>query len=148
MKRIKVEKELCMSCLNCYIGCMAEHNEKGTSIYDLNLEDVKNESRNHLASDGKGGSVPVLCRHCDQPECVYTCMTGAMSKNRETGYVEYDKERCASCFMCVMNCKYGVLKADDRLKKDVVKCDMCNGRDTPRCVDSCPTGALTFEEVN
>ena len=41
-----------------------------------------------------------------------------MSKDQETGYVQYDGTRCASCYMCIMACPYGVLKAD-RLKQKI-----------------------------
>ena len=39
-------------------------------------------------------------------ECVNSCMSGALSKNRETGIVEYDEKQCAGCFMCVMTVSY------------------------------------------
>lgn len=146
MKRIKIKKELCMGCLNCSLACMAEHNERGTSIYDLKLDDPVHEASNHIAMDSEKSPVPIFCRHCEEPECVYTCMSGAMTKNESTGYVEYDQDKCASCFMCVMSCPYGVLKADDRSKQNVIKCDMCQHRDTPRCVENCPTGAIYVEK--
>ncbi|XUW99306.1 4Fe-4S dicluster domain-containing protein [Wukongibacter sp. M2B1] len=145
MKRIKVEKDLCMACLNCVLGCMAEHNEKGKSIYDLDLEDRTNEGRNHIELDKNKYPAPIICRHCEEPECVYTCMSGAMTKNKDTGMVAYDEEKCSSCFMCIMSCPYGVLKADDVEKKIVLKCDMCHDREIPRCIENCPTGCLSVE---
>jgi carbon-monoxide dehydrogenase iron sulfur subunit len=75
-------------------------------------------------------------------------MSGAMTKDKASGLVSYDKEKCASCFMCVMSCPYGVLKPDTKSKTIVVKCDMCNGREIPRCVENCPTGAIYLEEVD
>ncbi|EDK34162.1 Conserved hypothetical protein [Clostridium kluyveri DSM 555] len=27
-----------------------------------------------------------------------------------------------------------------------VKCDLCGDRDTPRCVENCPTGAIYMEK--
>ena len=52
-------------------------------------------------------------------------MTGAMKKDLETGYVTYDKEHCASCYMCVMSCPYGVLKPDSITHLEIMKCNMC-----------------------
>ena len=147
MKRIMIDKEKCMACLGCILGCMAEHNEKGKSIYDLDLEDRTNESRNHIELDQKQNPIPIVCRHCEEAECVITCMSGAMTKNDETGLVEYDKDRCAACFMCVMSCPYGVLKPDRVNKKVIMKCDMCDNKDIPRCVECCPTKALYMVEV-
>jgi carbon-monoxide dehydrogenase iron sulfur subunit len=79
-------------------------------------------------------------------------MTGAMSKNKETGYVEYDKERCASCYMCIMACPYGVLKSDRIEHKEIMKCNMCVHRsqdNEPKsmCVEKCPMEAITLEEA-
>lgn len=142
MKRIMIDKKKCDGCMNCHIACMAEHNQKGKSIYELDLENDENESRNHILYNEKIGYTPIFCRHCEEPECVLTCMSGAMLKDKNTGIVSYNDKKCASCFMCVMSCPYGVLKADDKTKKVVVKCDMCNGRQVPRCVESCPTGAI------
>ncbi len=85
-------------------------------------------------------------------EIFYTCMTGAMKKNPETGYVEYDKEQCASCYMCIMSCPYGILKYDSIHQKEIMKCNMCvhrseDGSANPMCVEKCPMQAITLEEV-
>ncbi len=148
MKRIMINKDLCTACLNCYIACMAEHNGNEKSLLDVDLENIENESKNHITLDSKCNPTPIFCRHCNEPECVTTCMSGAMTKDNDTGIVSYDKEKCASCFMCVISCPYGVLKPDTKTKKVVVKCDFCNGREIPRCVENCPTDAISLEEVN
>ncbi|SHH98670.1 carbon-monoxide dehydrogenase iron sulfur subunit [Sporobacter termitidis DSM 10068] len=148
MKRIMIDKELCAGCLNCSLGCMAAHSDTGDSFYDLDLQDNKNESRNFVALDRNGKPVPIFCRHCDEPECVAACMSGAMTKDRETGVVSYDRDKCASCFMCVMSCPFGVLKTDEKTRKVIVKCDLCAGREGPRCVESCPSKAIYLVEVN
>ena len=67
----------------------------------------------------------MFCRHCEQPECVMSCMSGALKKDEKTGHVQYDAEKCGSCFMCVMNCPYGVLKPDETTHTKVIKCDFC-----------------------
>ncbi|APM39332.1 4Fe-4S dicluster domain-containing protein [Clostridium kluyveri] len=146
MKRIMINKDLCTGCLNCTLACMAQHNKNGKSFFDMDLEDISLESRNHISKDEYGNKLPIFCRHCDDAECVITCMSGAMTKDAETGMVSYDEDKCASCFMCVMSCPYGVLKPDTKTKSKVVKCDLCGDRDTPRCVENCPTGAIYMEK--
>lgn len=148
MKRIMINKELCSGCLNCSFACMAQHNENSSSFYDLDLEDTCNASRSYIALDSENKPVPIFCRHCDQPECVAACISGAMKKDSKTGLVTYDKEQCASCYMCIMSCPYGVLRADDSTKKVILKCDLCKDRETPRCVESCPNKAIYLIEVN
>lgn len=133
MKRIKIDRSKCVGCLTCTTACIVSHDSDDT--------------RSRITIDGNGKYAPIFCRHCDRPECVYTCMSGAMSKDKESGLVLYDKDRCASCYMCVMACPYGVLKADSKTGTEIMKCDGCKDIGTPQCVEKCPMGAITTEEV-
>lgn len=138
MYRIKIDRDRCIGCLTCVTACAVSHDE--------------GEARNRVVIDSESKCAPIFCRHCARPECVYTCMTGAMHKNSETGFVEYEKDRCASCYMCVMACPYGVLKSDKINHTEILKCDMCvhrgeDGKPNPMCVELCPMQAITLEEV-
>ena len=148
MKRIMIDYSKCDGCKNCVTACMQAHRETPGTVYDLDLTDIHNESRNHIVCDGKGVYYPIFCRHCDSPECLMSCMSGALSKDPATGLVLYDESRCGSCFMCVMNCPYGVLKPDTATHQKVIKCDFCTHLDgEPSCVKSCPKKAIFVEEV-
>lgn len=148
MKRIIVEYEKCDGCRNCSVACMQAHRKTPGSIYDLDLTDPSNESRNFIYQSADGSYKPVFCRHCDEPECVISCMSGALQKDGASGLVTYDEKRCASCFMCVMNCPFGVLKPDRVSRTKVIKCDFCaQDGGEPNCVRSCPKGAIHVEEV-
>ncbi|GAA6324492.1 4Fe-4S dicluster domain-containing protein [Fusobacterium ulcerans] len=134
MYRIRIDRKRCIGCLTCVTACVVSHESS--------------DARNRVVIDSETKPAPIFCRHCDQPECVYTCMTGAMRKNYETGYVTYNKEQCASCYMCIMACPYGVLKSDSIYNKEIMKCDMCGSVDgNPKCVEKCPMKAITLEEV-
>lgn len=135
MKRIKIDRSKCISCLTCVTACSVAHNGE--------------DPRNRVVVSEEGVNTPIFCRQCDLPECVFTCMTGAMAKDPQTGYVTYDQEKCASCFMCIMACPYGVLKADKLQHKVIMKCDMCMDHpdQTSQCVAKCPMQAITLEEV-
>ncbi len=115
MKRIKIDRSRCIGCLTCVTACVVSHQTES------------GDARNRVTIDSGTKPAPIFCRHCERPECVYTCMTGAMKKNQETGYVEYHKEQCASCNMCVH-------RSED-------------GQANPMCVEKCPMGAITLEEV-
>ena len=108
MRRIMINASLCDGCKNCTVACMQAHRDTPGTVYDLDLTDIHNESRNHIEKMPDGSYRPIFCRHCDLPECVMSCMSGALSKDSETGIVSYDEKKCGSCFMCVMNCPYGV----------------------------------------
>ncbi len=148
MKRIIVEYEKCDGCKNCSAACMQAHRTTEGTIYDLDFASPENESRNFILKDGRGRYKPLFCRHCDDPECVKSCMSGALKKDPESGHVFYDETRCGSCFMCVMNCPFGVLKPDQVSRSKVIKCDFCvNAGGEPSCVSSCPKKAIHVEEV-
>jgi len=147
MKRIIIDAEKCMGCRNCSVACMQAHRKEG-SVYDLDLTDPGQESRNTILVDGQGKYKPLFCRHCPKPGCAGSCMSGAMVKDPESGHVRYDRDICAQCFMCVMNCPFGVLKPDRATKTYVVKCDFCiDNNEDPQCVKMCHTGAIRVEEV-
>ena len=130
--RISIDREKCISCLGCMSVCCISHDG--------------HSARNRVVISSNKISSPIFCRNCDLPECTYTCMTGALYIDKETGYVLYEDERCASCYMCVMGCPYGVLKAD-KITEKISKCDMCQSHSekTPQCVAKCPMSAITLE---
>lgn len=138
MQRIKIDRSKCIGCLTCVTACVVSHESC--------------DARNRVTIDSGRQAAPIFCRHCTRPECVYTCMAGAMQKNSETGFVEYDKDRCANCYMCIMACPYGVLKSDHIARKEIMKCNMCVHRTEdnspkPMCVEKCPMQAIVLEEV-
>jgi len=139
MDRIKIDRSRCIGCLTCVTACVVSHES--------------DDARNRVVIDSEIKPAPIFCRHCDLPECVYTCMTGAMHKNPETGFVGYDKEQCASCYMCIMACPYGVLKSDRINQTEIMKCNMCvhrtpDGSPNPMCVEKCPMKAITLDTAN
>jgi len=145
MRRIIIEADKCHGCKNCAVACMKAHAPDGVAF---SFTDPQFESRNTILLDGENKYKPLFCRHCDEPTCVSACMSGAMTKNSATGLVEYDPKKCGQCFMCVMNCQFGVLKPDSELGIYVVKCDFCaDDKEGPNCVRSCINKAIRVEEV-
>lgn len=148
MKRIMIDADKCIGCLNCTFACMDANRKQTGTVYDLKVTANENPARNRIEKiDSK--YFPIFCRHCDDPDCVGVCMSGALSKNPETGLVEYDKERCCGCYMCVMACRYGHPKQsfDNTF---VERCSFCQDTEEkePRCVAACPADAIYIKEVN
>lgn len=145
MKRVFINPEMCMGCLNCILAC-AVHQKKLKSVLELDITRQDIDFANQVVINHNRQIIPLSCRHCETPECVLSCMSGALTKDQKTGYVTVDKEKCAGCFMCVMSCPYGMIKPT-KDKKKALKCDMCIDRETPACVESCPTKAIYLIEV-
>jgi len=148
MKRIMIDHDKCDGCKNCVVACMQAHRKDEGDIHSLGLSDNCLDSRNYILLNSSGSYIPLFCRHCDNPECVMTCMSGAMAKDEITGHVLYDEEKCGACFMCVMSCPFGVLKPDRVTNSKIIKCDFCKHDEKgPNCVRSCPKQAIRVEEV-
>ena len=148
MKRIMIDASKCDGCKNCSVACMNAHREGGGDVRTLDLTDRANESRNYIYMTEREQYIPIFCRHCDEPKCAEGCMSGALQKDVQSVLVTYDKTKCGQCFMCVMNCPYGLPKPDTLTNSYVVKCDFCAGDGhEPNCVKSCPKKAIWVEEV-
>lgn len=146
-KRIMIDPSKCVGCLNCSAACMNVHRTGKTSIFSLDLGNKKNLPRNRIyIRDGK--YYPVFCRNCSDPDCVKACMSGALKKNTDTGLVEYDREKCAACYMCVMMCRYGH-PLPDHDGEAVIRCTFCQDTEAkePACVKACPVKAIVVKEV-
>ena len=143
MKRINIEREKCQACLTCISVCADIHSENQNSTkFSCN-------SRGYIIHQKDGNCTPIYCRCCNDPECVATCMSGALQKDFKTGRIFYDKERCGKCFMCVICCPYGLPRVSETSEQEIIRCDACVGIGGGfSCAAACPTGALSIKEVN
>jgi len=86
--------------------------------------------------------VITLCHQCGEPRCVMNCPSGALSKDVNTGVVQWDEKRCVNCQLCTLACPYGGITYNS-LSDQVMKCDLCAG--DAACVKACPRGALELK---
>ena len=145
MKRIVAKEEFCIGCGLCEVYCTVQHSKSKDIIKAYTREDPRPLGRVRLEVN-KPVSFAVQCRHCEDAPCVTACLSGAMKKDKHTGLVVHDSEKCMGCWTCIMVCPYGAIKMDTS-GKVVSKCDFCSGLDVPACVANCPNGALVLKEV-
>jgi sulfite dehydrogenase (quinone) subunit SoeB len=99
---------------------------------------------------------PRSCLHCETPECVTVCPTGASYKRAEDGIVLVDADKCIGCKLCSWACPYGAREYSE--KRGVMqKCTLCVDRiynesfeesdRQPACVMACPTRARHFGDL-
>lgn len=132
-KRVILDMDLCVECRSCGSACFYGHKNQPIINY-AESEKVK---------------VPIICRQCQRPACVDSCPNDAMYQN-ETTVSRRSLVKCSGCGSCVRGCPFGVL-TDEMIKHMVPKCDLCEKRvlagGIPLCVETCPSGALSFGET-
>jgi Fe-S-cluster-containing dehydrogenase component len=86
-----------------------------------------------------------MCLHCEEPPCTAACPEEAISKDRKTGTVSIDYDKCMNHLTCIPACPYGALTIDP-IDRRVIECDLCGG--DPICAKVCPVGVIQFVEVD
>ena len=143
MKRIYVNEKWCLGCHLCEYNCAFANS--GKSDMATALKDMKIHPRIRIEEKGNV-TFAVNCRHCKEPICVKSCISGALSKDSD-GMVIIDKNKCVGCLTCVLVCPYGAVLPGEE-GSPVLKCELCikNSNHYPACVTGCPNRAIVFEE--
>lgn len=99
---------------------------------------------------------PRSCLHCETPDCVTVCPTGASYKRAEDGIVLVDADKCIGCKLCSWACPYGAREYGEA-RGVMQKCTLCVDRiynqsldeddRQPACVQACPTRARHFGDL-
>ncbi len=135
MKLLSIDISKCTGCRACEYACSFAHTGEFNPL----------DSRIHINEFlDDFVFIPSVCTQCEDAYCVGVCPTHALTKNRETGVVEYDPNKCIVCKQCVIACPWGSIKLDHTGEK-IIKCDLCGG--DPECVKVCQAKALKFVEV-
>lgn len=136
---VVIDFELCIGCKSCEIACAVEHSA-GKNLLSAIHEQQRPRKRIFVCA-AAGQSIPLNCRHCEDAPCLRACPAGALY--REGDIVMHARERCLGCGACQMACPFGVITRLPN-SKVIAKCDRCPDRQTPACVEACPTGAVKF----
>lgn len=141
MKRVFVNEEHCLGCHLCEYNC-AFANSGLSDMAKLKGKEIFPRIR--VEGDDKI-TFAVSCRHCTDPICIKSCISGALSRN-SVGTVEIDRNKCVGCQTCILVCPYGAITQNG--DGAILKCELCikNACGEPACVIGCPNRAIVYEE--
>lgn len=163
-----IDLKRCVGCNSCTVACKQVN---GTPPGVLRTKVLITEKGTY--PNVRLDFLPMLCMHCEQPECERVCPVGATQK-QENGIVTIDQERCIGCQFCLMACPYGARTFVDEVKSYFPgkgsltayekaryadhaagvceKCDFCADRvaagQEPACVATCAARARIFGDLD
>ena len=146
---LAIDCNRCVGCMACNGACKMTNNVPIGSFWNKVLRIGPNEPGEGEVPSHDFYFLPVQCQHCEEPECVKVCPTGASHKLPD-GTVQIDKGKCIGCQFCAMSCPYGVRYLNEA-EGVVEKCTLCEQKtaqgELPMCVDTCVGLARWFGDM-
>jgi Fe-S-cluster-containing hydrogenase component 2 len=134
-KMLVVDPDRCIGCGLCEMACSFKH----TNEFSQTRSRIK-AFRWEKTCD----AVPLVCSQCQDAPCISVCgVSGAITRNPETGAVVFNHDLCIGCRLCMFNCPYGAIDFDAAIGQ-LIKCDLCDG--DPMCVKYCSVKAITYAQ--
>jgi Fe-S-cluster-containing dehydrogenase component len=154
---IFIDIDKCTGCHNCFLACRDEYCDNDYPGYSaaqpahhqfwLQIKEIERGTYPRP----KLSNLPLPCLHCEDAPCMEAAENGAVYR-REDGIVLIDPQKAEGQERIVNACPYRVIfwNAEKRIPQ---KCTLCahrldEGEKQPRCVESCPPGALVFGDLD
>lgn len=154
---ILIDVSKCNGCYNCFLACRDEYYGNDYPGYSaaqplngqfwMQMQEVERG----VYPKPKLSYIPKPCMHCESAPCIDAAKDGAVYR-RDDGIVIIDPEKAKGQPEIVNACPYRIIYWNEE-KQIPQKCTMCahrldEGEKVPRCVESCPTGALVFGDLD
>jgi Fe-S-cluster-containing dehydrogenase component/CRP-like cAMP-binding protein len=99
-----MDMDLCIRCGNCSLACHKVHGRSRLlrrGIHIARPVKVASKAIQHVLS-------PSVCLHCQDPECLTGCPTGAIGRFEE-GQIDINPKTCIGCGDCATQCPYNAI---------------------------------------
>ncbi len=147
----------CSGCHNCFLACRDEYFDNDYAPYSapqpldgqfwMQVKEIERGSYPKPKLD----YIPLPCVHCEDAPCVAVAADNACYK-RADGFVIIDPAKAKGQKAIANACPYRVIfwnkDLDIPQKCTVSPTGLMKGLQEPRCVEACPTGALTFGDLD
>ncbi len=130
--RLIANEEKCTGCRACETICSFTHFESFNGE-KARIKVIKNEA--------EGLDIPHVCHQCGDASCLKACPVNALSKDKETGAVLVNEEKCIGCMKCAEACPFDSISFIADREAPLI-CDLCKGE--VECVKRCPVEAIQF----
>jgi Fe-S-cluster-containing dehydrogenase component len=151
-----IDVERCENCNNCFLSCKDEHVDNDWPGVAA-PQSGQGPAWIAIRSKERGqypfidvAYLPTPCMHCDDAPCIAAARDGAVFK-RPDGIVLIDPVKAKGQEQLVRACPYGAIRWNEALGLPQ-KCTLCahlldGGWTKTRCVQACPTGALSLRHL-
>jgi Fe-S-cluster-containing dehydrogenase component/CRP-like cAMP-binding protein len=99
-----MDMDLCVRCGNCSLACHKVHGQSRLLRRGIHIERPTRPGSSftqHVLS-------PSVCLHCQDPECLTGCPTGAIGRFPQ-GQIDIDPKTCIGCGDCATQCPYNAI---------------------------------------
>ena len=99
-----MDMDLCIRCGNCSLACHKVHGQSRLLRRGIHIaRPIRPNGRSiqHVL-------LPSVCLHCQDPECLTGCPTGAIARFSE-GQIDIDPKTCIGCGDCATQCPYNAI---------------------------------------
>lgn len=147
----------CTGCYNCFLACRDEFAGNEYAGYSA-AQPMEGQNWIKVIEKERGqyprvkvAYTPITCMHCDDAPCISRAENSAVYR-RKDGIVIIDPVKAKGQRQLITACPYRVIEWNEESQLPQ-KCTLCahmldRGEREPRCVESCPTGALAFGDMD
>jgi Fe-S-cluster-containing dehydrogenase component/CRP-like cAMP-binding protein len=107
-----MDMDLCVRCGNCSLACHQIHGQSRLLRRGIQVTRLDAPRPRALQSV----LAPAVCMHCQDPECLTGCPTGAIGRFG-AGQIDIDTKTCIGCGDCASQCPYNAISLIARKPK-------------------------------
>lgn len=114
-----MDMDLCIRCGNCSLACHRVHGQSRLLRRGIHISrpiTPTRQSTQHVL-------LPSVCLHCQDPECLTGCPTGAIERFAE-GHIDINPSTCIGCADCATQCPFNAISMVPRKPSDGLAADL------------------------